>query len=110
MGLELKAPSSAVMIRSGLSGANLRNSFARVYAARPLPTITTLLIRFPLKNTGRSHVGPYFATLMIGYAGNSTISKSALATPQSGQSQSSGIDDQAVLGAMPSSGMPTSSS
>src|SRR3569623_463902 len=52
MGVELKAPSSAVMIRSGLSGANLRNSFARVYAARPLPTITTLLIRFPPKKYG----------------------------------------------------------
>src|SRR3569623_1759281 len=52
MGVELKAPSSAVMIRSGLSGANLRNSFARVYAARPLPTITTLLIQFPPKKYG----------------------------------------------------------
>jgi putative membrane protein len=40
---------------------------------------------------------------------NSTISKSDLFAPQSGQSQSSGTSSQRVPGSMPSSGQPSSS-
>ncbi len=40
----------------------------------------------------------------------STISKSALAAPQSGQDQSSGMSSQRVPGSMPSSGQPSASS
>src|SRR3569623_854456 len=86
------------MIRSGLSGANLRNSFARVYAARPLPTITTLLIQFPPKKYGpiaRRALLRHFDHLEVGL-GHAAIRTFPIARNR----------DQAVLGAMPSTGMP----
>ena len=60
----------------------------------------------------RCAVRPSFtaATIARQERATSTISKSDLAAPQSGQLQSSGMSSHRVPGAMPSSGQPFSSS
>jgi hypothetical protein len=68
------------------------------------------LIDFPCTKTNAIPAQAGMARMARRSIQISTISKSALETPQSGHSQLSGISFQRVPAAMPSSGMPTFSS
>ena len=65
------------------------------------------LMRLPKDKNGTFYS---FQLLSFNFIYSSTGSKSSLPTPQSGQTQSSGISSNAVPGAIPPSGSPTAGS